>query len=787
MQSKLTKSILFTWIVLLQTLFVDIACASSEDGLFDRNLPDRQFLEFKAAGFSKPATGVIFRDGGSGNKGVPLGGIGTGCIDLNLDGQFRLWTIYNNLVNPAFGEKMVWLPTPIEQPRQINLPFLGISLNNQTTILSLKPVGNLKPARQIHYWGHYPVVDMEYELDIPVRVGLRAYSPLILGHAQHSNIPGVVFQVFLRNQTNKSQQGTLAFSFPGPDERETLGKVPYQRKEIATVQFNGQEVYAENKSWKFPDVDLVAPFSYCLGVIADHTMRMGGPLNDDAAAWSDIERGLPVFSDTTAGTALAIDFTFAPNEQKNIEIILSWYAPFWPATRYVNRYRADFRSSTDVAKFLVKQRDMLLKNILAQQQLIFNQKEFPLSLRDYLVNCLATIPRCSSYVLWPGADPKSGLLAIVEAAATINLQESMCVAWWGDIPVTFFYPELRLGTLRAIGAYQLDDGRIPFLLGTEHNELNTPNFFTQPTVNGIYYIQMVDRVIHRFPDDYDALVREFYPIIKKSIQYDMTLAYHDNGLIAFKKRQPGDHSQHVFDGWRTWQGNAADMSGHWLCDLQIARRMARQIGDETFARLCSEWIEQGSQTLENLLWNEKLSSYYLWRLPGSDLKSDSILSFQLDGNYHSYATGRKQERIFASSRMNDVLNTIYQKNIQPNPAGAINAIHPDGTPDRTGNEQSGGIWPNMNATLASLYAYQGYQERATELLDKALGNMILKHQLTWNCPQGFRQADGSDPFCGDYYWAMAYWMAAPALLHMDVRQFFTDHQLGSKLIKVNKY
>ena len=89
----------------------------------------------------------------------------------------------------------------------------------------------VKTAKQIHYWGHYPVADVEFETDAPVGVGLRAWSPFLPGDVVRSMVPGIVFEVHLRNTSGSAQQGTIAFSFPGPTKKEA-GSETFERREV---------------------------------------------------------------------------------------------------------------------------------------------------------------------------------------------------------------------------------------------------------------------------------------------------------------------------------------------------------------------------------------------------------------------------------------------------------------------------------------------------------------------------------------------------------------------------
>ena len=90
----------------------------------------------------------------------------------------------------------------------------------------------VEKAREIHYWGHYPVADLEYETSAPVSVGLRAWTPFIPGDVAVSNTPGAVFEVRLRNQTVVRQQGSLMFNFPGPTQAEAQTSPTSPREKV---------------------------------------------------------------------------------------------------------------------------------------------------------------------------------------------------------------------------------------------------------------------------------------------------------------------------------------------------------------------------------------------------------------------------------------------------------------------------------------------------------------------------------------------------------------------------
>ena len=185
------------------------ACAAPT--LFPTDVPSSEWIHFDAHGYSKAACGVVYRTGDPVTNGMALGGIDTGCIDIDPSGLLGYSTIFNSHV-----------------PRQgpINLPFLGLSVGGKTWVFCKPEVraasyGGVGPkgpdekgrtelvldgvehATEIHYWGHYPVVDMEFETTAPVSVGLRAWSPFLPGDVFNSVVPGAIFEVHLRNKTDE--------------------------------------------------------------------------------------------------------------------------------------------------------------------------------------------------------------------------------------------------------------------------------------------------------------------------------------------------------------------------------------------------------------------------------------------------------------------------------------------------------------------------------------------------------------------------------------------------------
>ncbi|MBI2844026.1 MAG: hypothetical protein HYX78_11560, partial [Armatimonadetes bacterium] len=188
------KTRIVTRICMLTTLVLMLGCANAADRLFSEGLPGRRWSSFTADGYSMPVTGVIYRNGDM-LPGMPLGALGTGFMPLGTDGTLDyVSTIFNNFMERREASDKLAKAEGVIQNFQLRKhiptfrrPFLGIAIDGRTTVLSLKKVDGAQGVEDIQYWGHYPIADVQFESACPVDVDLRAWTPLIPGHAAESN------------------------------------------------------------------------------------------------------------------------------------------------------------------------------------------------------------------------------------------------------------------------------------------------------------------------------------------------------------------------------------------------------------------------------------------------------------------------------------------------------------------------------------------------------------------------------------------------------------------------
>jgi len=88
--------------------------------LFPTELPSREWSQFRASGFGRQACGVVYRLGDTVTNGMALGGVDTGCLDLETTGLLGYCTIFN---------------THVPRRGPVNLPILGLHAGGKTWVL----------------------------------------------------------------------------------------------------------------------------------------------------------------------------------------------------------------------------------------------------------------------------------------------------------------------------------------------------------------------------------------------------------------------------------------------------------------------------------------------------------------------------------------------------------------------------------------------------------------------------------------------------------------------------
>ncbi len=778
--------------------------------LFPIDAPGKQWAHFKAQGYSKPVCGVVYRLDDAVPHGMPLGGAATGYIDIDTDGTFGYCTLFNSGV-------------PTRGPMQYG--FLGVSNSGRTWLLSSRTLPGIENARQIHYWGHYPVLDVEYELeDAPISVGMRAWSPFIPGDAHASNHPAAMLEVHVRNLTSEFRKATLALSFPGPTQAEAQIS-PTSLRNHRYFGYPVNEPAAEGlisptrdvaQNGDLTSLTVTSPATgtgYTLGAIGEKLVRFGGGLWVDGydyvtgQHWMKISNHLQRTAPNDLDSAISVDVDLAPHEDRVIRLVLSWYSPLWKGEKdnfFTRMYTQKWTGSLDAALGLAKDHASLLMRMIAWQEVLYGEHSLPDYLRDSLINIFHLITRTGS---WAVAKPplpawvreEDGLFGMNESPRECPQMECIPCSFYGAVPLAYFFPELARSTLRGYKGYQYPDGGPPWIFGgitageidggvsTDGCDMATPSPGYQSTMNGANYLGLFDRYWQCTGDQ--EILKDFYSSLKKAVIYTVKLHPGSEGLISVPTGDRNPLMSHSAPGaWLEWfEGNGwfgmtPHVGGVHLAMFRMAERHAKTMNDTEFAEQCNKWFETGSKVMESKLW---AGSYYLcYSEPELNKKSDLVFAYQLDGEWMTRYHGLPG--VFARERVPATLKTIETVNMALNKFGAANFAHPDGKPVESVTYGTYGYFVPEVYMLAATYIYNGQHELGLRLLRSSLEAMAVKFGNLWVQPNVVSGDTGARIYGSDYYQNMILWSLPAALAGQDLHQACAPGGLVDRILQAGK-
>jgi uncharacterized protein (DUF608 family) len=810
---------------------------SKPDLLFSGTASEKDWQQFSAEGYPQPVTGVIYRMGTPGSamkpfSGVPMGGVDTGGLYLDPNGLLGLSSIFNNYVPPG---------------GPLNSPYLGVSIGerDQTWVLTTGFTKNyVGPTNRpslgpdlmfswggpntagIDYWGHYPIVDQRFQISGPLGVALRSWSPFIPGDAVESNIPGTMFEVHLRNDGLSILEGSLAFSFPGFAKHRTRNEIlgwpqlardpelPNPHVERKELSGNANGVVVTASEWEM---------SYVLAALNEAAIRTGGELATDGIKWGQIKSELPCLCPDSGGTSLAVDFHLSPGEQRVVRFLLAWYAPEWegngePGTggrqlhtwmpaaglppdafgttgkRFSHMYAKRFRNATEVAEYLVNHHRTILDRIIRWQSVLYDSKSIPGWLADSLINSLYYFAPSS---VWAQAKPpigswcseKDGLFAISESTRSAAQMSTLPNLAIGGPLLTWIFPELALSSLRALKAYQDNNGDLPVVIGDWMDPASPKDYRYQEVLNAADYMIQLHR--HWKVTGSDSFIDEFYSSGKKAMSYAFSQRP-DLGSEQIIAMPPHEGKAWDDKDWfedRPLKGLVSHAGGIRIAAAEMIREWAVVKNDEAFVKQLDLLIKAGHDALQKYLWRR--DHYLVFFDPSTGDSLDAFFSPQLNGQYFAQMHGLAP--VFPSENLTAVLGLIKKVCAISKLGMPPDYAEPDGRPwlSEQGNGYLIGEFNYCNFEIymiASLFIFQGDREFGMNLLRKNLEIIAFKWGYIWDggCCNSGAGDDGNVSSGWDYFFNWTIWGVLAALAGGDVRVPSSQGGIVAKMINAGR-
>jgi len=159
-------------------------------------------------------------------SGAPLGGIGTGFVELRPDGAFHEWEIQNEGQWSAHsrvtkGDAQAATPPNLRFFLRTSQPGGGPPqlrrLNMDSDDNHLYSLGFVHDIEGIDYQAWYPMTTLGYrDSSLPVRVSATAFSPFMPGKTRESATPGFYFVVTLENTSKEKVEVSLLSILDNP-------------------------------------------------------------------------------------------------------------------------------------------------------------------------------------------------------------------------------------------------------------------------------------------------------------------------------------------------------------------------------------------------------------------------------------------------------------------------------------------------------------------------------------------------------------------------------------------
>lgn len=552
---------------------------------------------------------------------LPLGGIGTGTVSLGGRGELRDWEVMNV---PAKKYSTVTTGN--------NAPFFAIFTRTadaepMATLLA----GPLYPNEYLHYEGRpvnhhgmprfaeasfdaaYPFGQVRLsDKDLPVRVRIKGFNPLIPGDAEASGLPVAVLTYEVENTTDQSLEVSVCGSlrnFIGKDGSRfyTDWKGDYipvgaknNRNEYRDSDgLRGIYLYSDSVDRKDPAWGTLALSTQTDGTVSYRTSSAPDSWNNAILDfWDDFsddgmltERSEPV-SEHDPMASLAVKKTLAPKGKATFTFFLTWNFPnrkAWSSTVVGNYYSTRYVDAWDAARKIVPRMSELEQGTLEFVR-AFLSSSYPEVIKEAALFNLSTLRSQTVFRIpsghlmgWEGVMDRYG-----------SCQGSCTHVWNYEVATPFLFGDLAR-TMRDVELNYAtkENGLMNFRAALPLSEASKGSSAAADGQMGC--------VMKAYREWQLSGDRQFLAANWAQIKKVLSYAWTDKGWDG---NQDGvmEGSQHnTMDV--NYFGPNPQMGFWYLGALRAAERMAEAMDDRDFARKCRALFEQGSAWMDQNLFN----------------------------------------------------------------------------------------------------------------------------------------------------------------------------------------
>jgi len=766
--------------------------------------------------------------------GMPLGGFGAGCVGRSHQGDFNLWHIDGgeHVFQTIPGCQFSVFEQSSDEPRAYALstePAPDGTLSAWNGYPAASEAGGLEGTRPLDaYHALYPRSWFEYRQQFRAHLTCEQFSPILPHNYQETSYPVAVFAWTAHNPTDAPLTLSIMLSWQN--------LVGWFRNTVAVpevvVRDDGSPVY----DYQPPLGDSVGNFAEwvqdgnLMGCVMGRKRRAGAPqegegewaiathnlpgteffyhtrwnpAGDGADLWQTFATNgslanhhdpTPATEGEQVGSAIALRFTLAAGETRQIPFVLSWDFPvteFAQGIRAFRRY-TDFFDREGINSWAIAQQALLYwqdwqQQIQAWQQPILDRTDLSDAIKMALFNELYDLT--DGATLWSAASPADpiGQFAVVECL-DYRWYESLDVRLYGSFGLLRLFPELEKAVMRAfaraiptedlrlrkIGYYFTQGQTSPDvprkLANATPHDLGAPNEHPWEQTNytsyqdcnlwkdlGSDFVLLVYRDFVKTGSTDLEFLADCWPAVVAALDYLKTFDLDNDGI----PENSGAPDQ-TFDDWRM-QGISSYCGGLWIAALEAALAIAHHLAPSPNLspspaaplERWHTWLAQARALYHNALWN---GQYY--RLDtGSG--SDVVMADQLCGQF--YARLLALPDVVPADCAATALRTVYDtcfRNFHNGQFGAANGLRPDGSPVNPNDTHPLEVWTGINFGLAAFLVQMDMRPEAITLTEAVI-HQIYDNGLQFRTPEAITSV--ATFRASHYLRAMAIWAVYDAL------------------------
>ena len=268
--------------------------------------------------------------------GMPVGGMATGQVDIQVSGKFCFYEdVYNGdrKQNRGFGNSTGYqYLNPIVNPSKIENAFAVKIKDVEGEDLFYKL--NSDSFDDVRFVGEYPIARLTYKdsrRKLPIEITSEVFSSFEPHNVKASSTPMVLMRVGLKNSSKKRVSLSIGGWLKSIKLQQNEQEVKYQNIQEKTKNLSSVSLTMQPKEGKttFSEKakDHLNLGSFNMGILdkkakaivqassIEELFKQNGQLKETAK------------SDELTGAGVMQDITLSPGETKHVTFVMSWYFP----------------------------------------------------------------------------------------------------------------------------------------------------------------------------------------------------------------------------------------------------------------------------------------------------------------------------------------------------------------------------------------------------------------------------------------------------------------------------